>query len=81
MADMIEVRMSQHHRGDRLWRNGKRLPVSKAQFLKALKQSAVDEHSASAVLQQVFGAGYGPRGAKKGQGGHMWTISSLSPEP
>jgi hypothetical protein len=27
------------------------------------------------VLHEVFGAGYCPRGAKKGQSGHTWTIS------
>ena len=77
ITDVIEVRVSQHDRGDRLWRNGKRLPVAKTQFLESLKQSAVNEHSASAVLQQVLGAGYRPRGAEKGQSGHMRTISSL----
>src|SRR6187402_2546601 len=47
--------------------NGKRMPVSLAKILQALKQSAIDEDTLAADLEEMFGTSDRPCRAEKCQ--------------
>lgn len=73
-AAMVQMRVGQDDRVDagRVERQGG--PVPKAKLLQALEQSAVDEHTMVADIQQMFGAGDRTGGSKKRQRRHALTI-------
>ena len=79
ISDVVEVRVRQDDRRDRLGFNGKRVPVALAEILQALEQSAIDEHTGSPVLEEVLGAGHRTGGSKKGQSSHTRDNISLVP--
>ena len=79
VADVIEVRVRQDDRIDGVGRHGKRLPVPQPELLQSLEESAVDEHAAAAMFEQVFRAGDRARGAEKRQLSHAATISGVLP--
>jgi len=62
---MIEVRMRQDDRVDVVSRDRKRLSVPLAKFLESLKQPCINQHFRRTGVEQVLGAGDGPRGAEK----------------
>ena len=77
VADVIEMRVRQHHRIDGARRHGKRLPVAQPELLQSLEESAVDEHAPAAMFEQVFRARDRARRAEKGELSHAATISGV----
>ena len=71
ISDVVEVRVRQDDRRDRLRVHGKRVPVALPEILQSLEQAAIDEHTGSAVFEEVLGAGYSARSPKKGQRSHV----------
>lgn len=75
MADVVKVRVRQDDGVDRIRAYRKFIPVPEPQLFQALEQSAVEEHAASPVFKQVFGAGDRARRAQECQFRHAATIS------
>ena len=67
---MIEVRVRQDDRVDLGRRNRQGLPVPLAQFLQALKKTAVDQYPMLTGIKKVFGAGDCARGAQESESRH-----------
>ena len=67
VAAVIEVRVREHDRVDRVGADRQRLPVALAQLLQSLKQPAVDEHAMAVGVEQMLRTGDGARGAETGQ--------------
>lgn len=52
IAAVVDVGVGEEHIVDRRRLDGKPLPVPQAQFFETLKQAAIDQHTAAAVLQK-----------------------------
>jgi len=65
IAAMIEVGVSQDDGVDGCRGDGEGVPVPQAQFLEALKQTAVDENPVPVHLEQMLGPGHGADGRRQ----------------
>lgn len=67
IAGMVDMRVREHDRVERVGRDRQRAPVAQPQVLGALERAAVDQHAPVAVLDQVFRAGHGFGRTEKSQ--------------
>ena len=65
MGQVVDVRVCDQNGIERTGIEGRVLPVTFAQFLQALEQTAVDEHSRLAGFNQIFRSGDGPYATPK----------------
>src|SRR5690606_10633635 len=82
---VIDVRVREHHRLERLGRDRERLPVPQAPPLLALEQPAVEQHAMASVLDEMTTARHRASGAEEAEGGHETTpvarpARTLAPE-
>jgi hypothetical protein len=69
-ADVIEMRMCEHHDVKRLHIEWRRRPIELAELLQALKQAAVDEYLLAGRFEQILGASNGASRAVEGDAWH-----------
>src|SRR5512139_3220208 len=70
VAAMVEVPVGEDDGIDRICRHGKRLPIEQPQFFPALEEAAIDEDARTVMVEQMLGAGNGPRATKAFQAYH-----------
>ena len=77
IAAVIEMRVRQDDRLDRVSANGQRLPVALAQVLQSLKQPAIDEDAVTVHFEEMFRSSH-RAGRTQERQRHQFTISQIS---